>query len=107
MKIKWLDKGQKHDPAAESYMSLTMDSPAAKIVVTELENAGITKFAAKDIFRASGLSFRGVSNSHVEKDHARIMRGEELSPLMLCRDKTNRKLKSRWLSPALRSLQIR
>jgi hypothetical protein len=28
------------------------------------------KFAAKDIFRASGLSLLGVSNSHVEKDRA-------------------------------------
>jgi len=92
-KIKWLDNPQKHDyPAAESYLSLTMDSQAAKAVVTQLENAGITKFAAKDIFRASGLSLLGVSNSHVEKDQARIMRGEKLSPLMLYRDKTNSKL---------------
>ena len=75
-KIKWLDKAQKHDyPAAESYLRLTMDSQAAKTVVIELENAGITKFAAKDIFRASGLSLLGVSNSHVEKDQDRIMRG--------------------------------
>jgi disulfide oxidoreductase YuzD len=92
-KIKWLHKPEKHDyPAAESYLSLTMDSQAAKTVVTELENAGIAKFAAKDIFRASGLSLLGVSNSHVEKDQARIMRGEALSPLMLYRDKTNGKL---------------
>ena len=92
-KIKWLDKAQKHDyPAAESYLSLTMDSQAAKTVVVELENAGITKFAAKDIFRASGLSLLGVSNGHVEKDQDRIMRGEDLSPLMLYRDKTNGKL---------------
>jgi hypothetical protein len=92
-KIKWLDKAQKHDyPAAESYLRLTMDSQAAKTVVIELENAGITKFAAKDIFRASGLSLLGVSNSHVEKDQDRIMRGEDLSPLMLYRDKTNGKL---------------
>ena len=91
--IKWLDKAQKHDyPAAESYLSPTMDSQAAKTVVTRLENAGITKFAAKDIFRASGLSLLGVSNSHVEKEQAGIMRGEALSPLMLYRDKTNGKL---------------
>ena len=92
-KIKWLDKPQKHDyPAAESFLSLTMDSHAAKAAVTELENVNITKFAAKDIFRASGLSLLGVSNSHVEKDQARIMRNEKLSPLMLYRDKTNGKL---------------
>ena len=92
-KIKWLDKPQKHDyPAAESFLSLTMDSHTAKAVVTELENAKTTKFAAKDIFRASGLSLLGVSNSHVEKDQARILRNEKLSPLMLYRDKTNGKL---------------
>jgi len=31
MKIKWLDKPQKHDyPAAQSYLSLSMDDSAAK-----------------------------------------------------------------------------
>ena len=54
-KIKWLDKPENHDyPAAESYLSLTMDFQAAKTVVTKLKSAGITKFAAKDICRASG-----------------------------------------------------
>ncbi len=88
-KVKWLDKPQKHDyPAAESYLSLTMNPQAAKTVVTELKKAGVVKFAAKDIFRASGLSLLGVSNSHVEKDQDRIARGEELSPLMLYRDES-------------------
>jgi hypothetical protein len=92
-KIKWLDSPQKHDyPAAESYLSLTMDPKAAKTVVTALKVAKITKFAASDIFRASGLSLLGVSNSHVEEDQMRIMRNEKLSPLMLYRDKSNGKL---------------
>jgi len=92
-KIKWLDKPKKHDyPAAESFLSLTMDTHAAKAVVSELENVKITNFAAKDIFRASGLSSLGGTNSHVEKDQARIMRNEKLSPLMLYRDKTHGKL---------------
>ena len=55
-----------------------MRPQAAKTVVTELKTASITGFAAKDIFRASGLSFLGVSNSHVEIDQARITRGEKL-----------------------------
>jgi disulfide oxidoreductase YuzD len=92
-KIKWLDKPQKHDyPAAESYLRLTMDSEAAKTVVSALKAAKITKFAAHDIFRASGLSLLGVSNSHVEKDQERMMRNEKLSPLMLYRDISNGKL---------------
>ncbi len=93
MKIKWFDKPQKHDyPAAASYLSLTMDPLAAATVAKELENAEMTKFAAKDIFRSSGLSLLGVSNSHVEKDTAQILRNKKLSPLLLYRDKANGKL---------------
>ena len=56
MKIKWDDNPQKHDyPAAASYLSLTMGSVAAKAAARKLENAKMTAFAAKDIFRASGL----------------------------------------------------
>ncbi len=92
-KIQWLDEPQKHDyPAAESYLSLTMDFKTAKAVAAALKKAKVTKYAAKDIFRSSGLSLLGVSNSHVEKDQARILRREKLSPLTLYRDKANGKL---------------
>jgi hypothetical protein len=93
VKIKWLDKPQKHDyPAAASYLSLSMDRQAAKAVAEKLKKAEMTEFAAKDIFRASGLSLLGVSDSHVEKDRAQIARNEKLSPLLLYRDKANGKL---------------
>ena len=69
-----------------------MDQQAATTAAEELRNAEMTKFAAKDIFRASGLSLLGVSNSHVEKDRAQIARNEKLSPLLLYRDKANGKL---------------
>jgi hypothetical protein len=93
MKIKWLDRPQKHDyPAAESYLSLIMDEATAKIASEALEHASMASFPAKDIFRSSGLSLLGVSNSHVEKDRARIIREEKLSPLLLYRDKTNGRL---------------
>ncbi len=93
MKIKWLDKPQKHDyPAAASYLSLTMDQLTATAAAGELEDAEMTEYAAKDIFRASGLSLLGISDSHVEKDRDQIIREEKLSPLLLYRDKTNRKL---------------
>jgi hypothetical protein len=76
MKIKRHDKPQKHDyPAAASYLSLSMDQQAAKTAAEELKNAKMTEFAAKDIFRASGLSLL-----------------EELSPLLLYRDKASGKL---------------
>ena len=54
-----------------------------------LRRAPVTKFKAKDIFRASGLSLLGISNSHVEKDRQKIQAGKELSPLLLIRDSVN------------------
>lgn len=88
--IKWQSGPQKHDyPAAVSYLSLTMGPGAAKNVVRKLQKAEVTNFAAKDIFRASGLSLLGVSNSHVEKDRTSIIQHEKLSPLLLFRDERN------------------
>jgi disulfide oxidoreductase YuzD len=57
-----------------------------------MKKAKMVEVAAKDIFRSSGLSLIGVSNSHVEKDIGRIAKGEKLPPLLLCRDKANSKL---------------
>lgn len=91
--INWLNEPQKHDySAAASYLSLTLGRRAAKNAAKELEQVKISRFAAKDIFRASTLSLLGVSNSHVEKDRAKVTRHEKLSPLLLFRDKTNDKL---------------
>ena len=88
MKIKWRDKPQTQDyAAAASYLTLTMNPSAATAIAIELEQAEITDFAAKDIFRASGLPLLESSNSHVKKDFARITAGEKLSPLLLYRDK--------------------
>ena len=93
MKIKWFDKPQNHDyAAAVSYLSLMMSTQAAKAIASKLEDADMTEFAAKDIFRASGLSLLGISNMHVEKDTDKITHNEHLSPLLLYRDKTHGKL---------------
>ncbi len=93
IKIKWLDQPQKHDyPAARSYLSLTMDDDTADRVAKALENAPMTEYAAKDIFRSSGLSLLGVSDSHVAIDHAHIIRKEKLSPLLLYRDRPTGRL---------------
>jgi disulfide oxidoreductase YuzD len=91
--IKWLDKPQKHDyAAAASYLSLTLDPRTAKAIADKLKDAKMARFAAKDIFRASGLSLLGISNSHVEADRVKIQHDEELSPLCLVRDTPNGKL---------------
>ena len=85
--IKWLKEPEDHDyPAAKSYLSLMYDEDTAKATVKKLKDAPISQFKAKDIFRASGLSLLGVSNSHVEKDKSKIEEGKKLSPLLLVRD---------------------
>ena len=87
-KIKWLREPQEHDyPAARSFLSLTFEPQAAGQLAEGLQRAGMSEFAAKDIFRASGLSLLGVSNSHVQKDRESILRNEKLSPLLLVRDR--------------------
>src|SRR5260221_9034243 len=90
--ILWLKEPEEHDyPAAESYLSLGCDEASAKKLVQQLRRAPLSMFKAKDIFRASGLSLLGVSNSHVEKDRKKIKNGKQLSPLLLVRDKANGK----------------
>jgi hypothetical protein len=57
-----------------------------------MKTAPISRFKAKDIFRASELSLLGVSNSHVEKDRSKIIEGIPLSPILLVRDERNAKV---------------
>jgi disulfide oxidoreductase YuzD len=84
--VRWFDEPQKHDyPAARSYLSLCMNDQSAKEIAAALEDAPMRQFPAKDIFRSSGLSLLGVSDSHVAKDRAKIIRKEKLSPLLLRR----------------------
>ena len=65
----WLDAPEEHDyPAAASYLNLTIEPKKTKKIVAALRKTKISHFKAKDIFRASGLSLLGISNSHVEKD---------------------------------------
>lgn len=91
--IKWLSEPQKHDySAAVSYLSLLIDPKAAKNVVDRMQKAAMSEYAAKDIFRASGLPLLGFGNGHVEKDRTNIIRGEKLSPILLLRDERASKL---------------
>lgn len=91
--IKWLDAPEDHDyPAAASYLSLVYDNREVERLVTRLRKSPIVNFKAKDIFRASGLSLLGISNSHVEKDRKKILAGKKLSPILLVRDERDTKL---------------
>ena len=96
VEIKWLTQPEEHDyPAALSYLSLLYNKQTATTHLKKLKRASITEFKAKDIFRASGLSLLGVSNSHVEKDRQKIQAGHGLSPLLLLRDSANGKVHHR------------
>ena len=91
--IRWLADPEDHDyPAAGSYLSLLYDEPTAAKYVDLLRKAPISKFKAKDIFRASGLSLLGVSNSHVEHDREKVLAGQSLSPLLLVRATSNQEV---------------
>jgi hypothetical protein len=91
--VKWLELPEEHDyPAAESYLNLIYDPDTAARFVQLLKAAAMTEFKSKDIFRASGLSLLGVSNSHVGKNLKKMQAGKALSPLLLVRDKANGKV---------------
>ena len=85
-KIRWLDRPEEHDyPAAASYLTLLYPPQQVDQLVARLKQAKVSSFKAKDIFRASGLSLLGISNSHVAKDTKKIKDGTALSPLLLAR----------------------
>jgi len=91
--INWLPEPEEKDyPAAVSYLSLLFDTNQAITIAGRLQEASVTRFKAKDIFRASGLSLLGVSNSHVVKDRKKIENGKPLSPILLVRDEGNGKV---------------
>ena len=93
IKIVWLPQPEaKNYPASESYLYLLFNDTTVKTIVSNLKSAPLSQFKAKDIFRASGLSLLGVSNSHVEKDRKKIESGKSLSPLLLVRDERNGKV---------------
>lgn len=89
----WLDLPEEHDyPAAESYLTLILPTKKAAALTRALRRSKMRQFKAKDIFRASGLSLLGVSNSHVEKDREKILLGKALSPLLLVRSPTDERV---------------
>jgi hypothetical protein len=87
IKINWFSEPETQDyPAGLSYLSLLYSEKEAATCVRKLKRAAASEFKAKDIFRASGLSLLGLSNSHVDKDLEKIRSGNPLSPLLLVRD---------------------
>jgi hypothetical protein len=93
IEIKWSPEPEDHDyPAAGLYLSLLYEEQTAAKYVEQLRKAPMSKFKAKDIFRASGLSLLGISNSHMEHDRKKVLAGQSLSPLLLVRSTSNQKV---------------
>ena len=91
--IQWLpDVKENNFPAAASYLGLIYPNDHVEKLIAELRAAAISRFKAKDIFRASGLSLLGVSNFHIKRDRQKIQEGTPLSPLLLVQDKMNGKV---------------
>lgn len=85
--VVWLKEPEAHNyPAAADYLSLLYERPQVNALLKKLKLAKTNQYKAKDIFRASGLSLLGISNSHVEKDQKKIKNKEALSPILLVRD---------------------
>ncbi len=91
--ISWLPKPEALNyPAAASYLDLIYAGEIVTKLIKKLRRAPMVEFKSKDIFRASGLSLLGTSNSHVEKNIKKIQSGKSLSPLLLVRDTKNGKV---------------
>jgi hypothetical protein len=89
IKITWSpEPAEKDFSAVESYLGLLYGKKSIRNILRKLKAAKISQFKAKDIFRASGLSLLGVSNSHVEKVRKTVQSGNPLSPILLVRDKS-------------------
>ncbi len=87
IEINWKDDPKDSNyPAAESYLTLIYDQDVVTKIITQLENAPESEFAAKDIFRASGLPLLGISNHHMVDNRQKIEEGKALSPILLVRD---------------------
>ena len=91
--IKWLTEPVEKDYlAAESYLGLLYDNKSVNAIVSKLKIASVSRYKAKDLFRASGLSLLGISNFHVERDREKIADERALSPILLVRDDKNGKV---------------
>ncbi len=82
----WQQEPDEHDyPAAESYLSLLADPPAAKKLVARLKKAPIVMHPAKDVLRSAGLALLPMNDPAVKRDIMKVAQGRKLSPVLLVR----------------------
>ena len=96
MKIKWLDKPQKHDyPAAESYLSLTLDACGGQGRRRAIEKSRDVGVCGERHFQSFQTVAAWGQQQPRGKRQSEDRPGEKLSPLLLFRDRTG----VSWLSP--------
>ena len=91
--VKWKkEPADKDYVSALSYLTLLYPKSSAELIVKRLEDAPLSEFKAKDIFRTSGLSELDPSNFHVRRFTEKIAVGDSISPLLLVREELSRRV---------------
>lgn len=91
LEVRWLDEAEDHNyPAAMSYLSLNAKPKAVRAALEKLRAAGVERFEAKDILRASGMELLPQDDENVVKQFERIRAGEPLSPCLIVRGNLGR-----------------
>jgi hypothetical protein len=84
--VKWLDEPAGKDySAAESFLQLPYAPKLARVRVKELKRAQMSRYAAKDILRASATPISEIQAFDWTKQQDEIDKGAPLSPILLVR----------------------
>jgi hypothetical protein len=93
VKVKWTEDGSEDDyRAAEVYLSLIDTAANVNKAVAGLRAAGVDKFKAADLLRASQVKLPKSDDRPCRKEIKKINKGEALSPVLLVRDAAMKKV---------------
>ena len=93
MKISWLAELAENDySAAEAYLQLMTDKKKAHSLTKKLKRTRLSEYFAKDILRASETPMAEVQAFDWVKQNNEINAGTPLSPILLVRDVSGRRL---------------
>ncbi|MFE0729828.1 hypothetical protein ACFW2X_16540 [Streptomyces antibioticus] len=82
----WMSEPEGHDlAAAADYLSLLHGKKPVRETVRRLRDEKTRLRTAKDIMRASHVDLLPADNLHVRKNIEKVMRGKQLSPVLLVR----------------------
>jgi hypothetical protein len=88
MKINWTSYPKESNfLAAMSYLTLLLGGKKAEQYVKDLRMRTVERFAAKDVLRASRTQPLAETVEHVKTNLSKMAKGEEISPVLLCRHK--------------------